>query len=130
MINVYCAGASAPVTRNRAAPRQVDRSNGRQLMGAVTPGDLQNIDAILQVSVFENRELYEEIRRDQDMCQALRELMKDEIAEERENTKLDAIKKNDEKPENISGPGYAGTGDSGGRSGQVLCFALNVFLTF
>ncbi len=54
---------------------------------------MQNIDAILQVSVFENRELYEEIRRDQDICQALRELMKDEIAEERVNTKLDDIKK-------------------------------------
>lgn len=47
-----------------------------------TPGDRSNIDAILQVSIAANQELYEQIRRDFGLCQALRELMKDEIAEE------------------------------------------------
>ncbi len=50
---------------------------------AEEPGDLQNVDAILQVSVLANQELYERIkRRDSKMCQALRDLMKEEIAEE------------------------------------------------
>ena len=64
---------------------------------AKEPGDLQNIDAVLQVSVSANKDLYQEVRRDENMCQALKELMKDEIAEERAeataDTKLDAIKK-------------------------------------
>ena len=38
-----------------------------------------NIDAVLQASVSANYELYQEIRRDSTMCEALRELMKDEI---------------------------------------------------
>jgi hypothetical protein len=46
------------------------------------PGDRDNIDAVLQVSVAANFELYEEVRRDSVMCQAMRELMKDEIAED------------------------------------------------
>ena len=37
------------------------------------------IDAVLQVSVSANRELYEQIREETGMCQALRELMKDEF---------------------------------------------------
>ena len=44
--------------------------------------DRNNVDAVLQVSVSANAELYERIRRDDRMCQALRELMKDEIREE------------------------------------------------
>ncbi len=45
-------------------------------------GDRDNIDAVPQVSIAANQELYEQIRRDSVMCQALRELMKEEIAEE------------------------------------------------
>lgn len=60
---------------------------------AEEPGDLQNIDAILQVSVSANKDLYEEVRRDEKMCQALKDLMKDEIAEEiaeqRANERID-----------------------------------------
>ena len=44
--------------------------------------DLQNIDAMLQVSVAENMALYGEVRRNKDMCEALRTLMKDEIDKE------------------------------------------------
>ena len=39
----------------------------------------ESIDAVLQVSVSANRELYEQIREETGMCQALRELMKDEF---------------------------------------------------
>ena len=67
---------------------------------AKEPGDLQNIDSVLQVSASANRALYEEVRRDENMCQALRELMKDEITKEVEeataaattDTTLSAIK--------------------------------------
>lgn len=45
------------------------------------PGDRNNADAVLQVSVFANSGLYQEIRREFRMCEALRELMKDDIAE-------------------------------------------------
>jgi hypothetical protein len=48
-----------------------------------SPGDRDNIDAVLQASVSANFELYEDVRRDSIMCQAMRELMKNEIAEER-----------------------------------------------
>jgi CRISPR/Cas system CSM-associated protein Csm2 small subunit len=47
------------------------------------PGERDNIDAVLHASVTANFELYEEVKRDSIMCEALRELMKDEIAEER-----------------------------------------------
>ena len=42
-------------------------------------GDRENIDAVLQVSVSANYDLYKMIRRENTMCEALRELMKDEI---------------------------------------------------
>jgi hypothetical protein len=44
-------------------------------------GDRDNIDAVLQASVAANFGLYEKTRRDSVMCQALQELMKDEIEE-------------------------------------------------
>ena len=44
------------------------------------PCDKQNADAVLQVSVSANRKMYDQIRRsDFDMCEALRELFKDEL---------------------------------------------------
>lgn len=63
--------------------------------------DLQNIDAVLQVSVAANRDLYEEIRKEDDMCQALRDLMSDEIEKEveegRKAERKDAIVDNIKK---------------------------------
>lgn len=53
------------------------------------PGDKEKADAVLQVSVAANKEKYDEVRRSTGMCEALRELMKDEIEEE--------LKKNREK---------------------------------
>lgn len=44
------------------------------------PGDRNNADAVLQVSVSANPELYRALRRGDDkMCDALRELMKDDF---------------------------------------------------
>ena len=38
-----------------------------------------NIDSVLQASVSANKDVYEMVRRDNPMCEALRELMKDDI---------------------------------------------------
>lgn len=46
-----------------------------------SPGERNNIDSVLQVSMSANFELYENVRRDSVMCQAMRELMKDELEE-------------------------------------------------
>ena len=47
------------------------------------PIDKQNADAMMNVSINANREVYDKIRKENPfMCQALRELMKDEIQEE------------------------------------------------
>ena len=51
-------------------------------IGANENWEKSDIDAILQASVSANKELYKAIRRDSGMCQALRELMKDEIDKE------------------------------------------------
>ena len=58
-----------------------------QLAGTFTEsGDRHNADAILKVSMSANRAVYEELkRRDPFMCEALRELMKEEIQEERQD---------------------------------------------
>ncbi len=47
------------------------------------PGDKNNADAVLQVSISANDALYEGIRRDSDMCKALEDLMQD-VIEQRE----------------------------------------------
>ena len=57
------------------------------------PWEREDIDAVLQASVSANKELYEEIRRDSGMCQALRELMKDEIDKEIEGAENRAEKR-------------------------------------
>ncbi len=46
-------------------------------------GDKENIDAVLQISVSANQALYDEIKEERKMCDALRELMKDEIEAEK-----------------------------------------------
>ena len=44
-----------------------------------TPADRNNADAVLQVSVSSNTELYEQLRKEKAMCKALNDLMKDEL---------------------------------------------------
>ena len=54
-----------------------------QAQSATSPDERLNIDAILQVSVSANRQTYDNLkRRNFDMCEAMRTLMQDEIAEE------------------------------------------------
>lgn len=48
-------------------------------------------DAVLQVSMSANYELYEKVRRESIMCEALRRLMKDEIEETLEAAKKEAV---------------------------------------
>ena len=47
------------------------------------PGFRRNLEAVLRVSIAANNELYERIRRDSTMRDALRELMKDDFIRER-----------------------------------------------
>ncbi len=64
----------------------------RQSKTYVTPGDINNANAVLQVSVTANSDLYSMIRGDDIMCQALMELMKDEIEEREEIAAREAAK--------------------------------------
>lgn len=57
------------------------------------PGTKNNINAVLQVSVSANKEIYEAIRRcDKVMCDALRELMKEDFEEKEQETLLKTIR--------------------------------------
>ena len=47
-----------------------------------SPRERNNIDAVLQASVSANYEIYQKVRRADGMCEALRELMKDEIEQD------------------------------------------------
>ena len=69
---------------SRKATEEDIRTFIEETTGLRTPGDKNNVDAVLQVSVSANKELYREIRRRNSvMCEALRELMNDEIEEEK-----------------------------------------------
>ena len=57
-----------------------------------SPEDSNNIDAVLQVSVTANYDLYQEVRRESIMCQALQELMKDDIEEKIDGVHIEDIK--------------------------------------
>lgn len=50
-----------------------------------------NVDSILQVSVSANEKIYEAIRRDNFMCEALRKLMKNDLEIERAEGKLSIL---------------------------------------
>ena len=70
--------SSLRILSKKAAKADVKRFI--QEMGKLTEkGDLANADALLQVSGSANYELYEELRGDEDMCEVLQRLMKDEI---------------------------------------------------
>ena len=42
-------------------------------------GDKNNADAVLQISASVNKTIFEKIRGEEDMCEALRELMADDL---------------------------------------------------
>ena len=69
--------------------QKLDQSDLLEFMECVNsftePGDRQNADAVLQVSVSANREIYDQVRRNNViMCEALKELFKDELEEAHE----------------------------------------------
>lgn len=77
--------SSLRVLTKRARPEDVECFL-RMAQGFTEPGDRRNADAVLQLSVSANRSVYEEVRRrDAAMCEALRDLMRDEIREERQS---------------------------------------------
>ena len=74
-----------------------------ELASAFTePGDKEKADAVLQVSVAANRKNYDKVRRSTGMCEALRELMKDEIEEELKKNRDQAIKEGRAEGENLA----------------------------
>jgi hypothetical protein len=56
-----------------------------------TPGDKQNMDAVLQVSISANKLIYEKVKEDLLMCEALEQLMQKEINEKVEKGKMNTL---------------------------------------
>ena len=50
-----------------------------EINNLAVPFDKHNADAVLQASVSANKDLYDKVRSEESMCEALRELMKDDI---------------------------------------------------
>lgn len=69
----------------RVLSRNVDEKDIETFLkdaeGYIGKSEKSDADAVLQVSMSANYELYEKVRRDNTMCEALRRLMKDEIEE-------------------------------------------------
>lgn len=64
-----------------------------EMKDAENPGDKLNADAILQVSISANRELFRKMKEDSVMCKALEELMSDVIEEKAKKAALEAAVK-------------------------------------
>ena len=54
--------------------------------------DKDNADAVLQVAMYANMQLFEMLKEDDVMCDALREFFKDELQDANDNGKADGIK--------------------------------------
>ncbi len=67
----------------RVLSRNVDEKDIETFLkdaeGYIGKSEKSDADAVLQVSMSANYELYEKVRRDNTMCEALRRLMRDEI---------------------------------------------------
>lgn len=64
---------------SKNAKREDVRKFLKNTVSFTSPGDKANADAVFQVSIAANQPLYNEIRKESDMCQAMEELMKDVI---------------------------------------------------
>ncbi len=53
----------------------------KEVSSFTEPEDKRNADAVLQISAKTNKELYQKLRGDDSMCEALRELMADDLKE-------------------------------------------------
>lgn len=73
----------------RVLTTQVDMQDAELFLEQIhyleSKNERSNIDSVLQVSVNANKQVYSLLRRQNEMCEALRELMKDEIEKELEN---------------------------------------------
>lgn len=73
----------------RVLTTQVEMQNAELFLEQIhyleSKNERSNIDSVLQVSVNANKQVYSLLRRQNEMCEALRELMKDEIEKELEN---------------------------------------------
>lgn len=61
------------------------------------PRDRSNVEAVLQVSIAANQRLYDELRRQAGMCDALRNLLKEEIAEETKKARKEGLEEGRQK---------------------------------
>ncbi len=75
--------SSLRILSHRAKEEDVKRFLN-EAVRLVKPGDKSNMDAVLKVSVLANQKVYEGIRREQNMCDELKELMKEEFDKVRE----------------------------------------------
>ena len=64
----------------------------KDMEGYIGKSEKSDADAVLQVSMSANYEIYEKVRRENTMCEALRRLMKDEIEETLDAAKKEASK--------------------------------------
>ena len=64
----------------------------KESMNYDLPEDLNNFSAVLNISSEANEELFEKIRRDDDMGEAMRRVMKDDLDKREQETKLFDIK--------------------------------------
>ena len=75
------------------------------------PGERANVDAVLQVSVSANYKLYEKMkRRYPEMCEAMRRLMQDEIADEVREAQRDGVAQGEMKKARETAITLAGMG--------------------
>ncbi len=80
----------------RVLSKHVEEEDVRGFVGRAMrvskSGERNNIDAVLQASVSANKEIYEAIRRrDKVMCEALRELMKEDFEKQERETKRETL---------------------------------------
>ena len=75
----------------RILSKNADENDVMDFLEAVvsTPGEKNSVSAVLDVSMAANVELYEKIRRENVMCDMLREMMKDELTQATREAKLE-----------------------------------------
>ena len=82
---------------SRNAKRKDIETFVRDVESYIGKSEKMDADAVLQVSMSANYELYDKVRRENTMCEALRRLMKDEIEETLEKATKEAIQTGLEK---------------------------------
>ena len=90
-------------------------------------GERANVDAVLQVSVSANYKLYEEMkRRYPDMCEAMRRLMQDEIADEVREAEIRAQRNGEMKAKQETALTLASMGMSTEKIAEAVKVSLKI----